>query len=241
MVRPLPVAGADDGWAGTTRDAADARNVAAGAAPARRHLERDAARRHRAGRAHGAAAVRGEGGGRDAGDGGDPADRTRRRMRLPRHLGGDRGLTAPARADEPDQGLLDRLPRGPVRDRHRAARELGGDAPDGERSGRARSAAEVGDLDRAGGGEQQVLELEAAVRDPVRLGVLEPGERAFQHAAELRERQAPGVRAQRPPLGMLGDDVRRPVDVEAIEDGHDVRVRQRARGRTHARGRGAAP
>ena len=57
--------------------------------------------------------------------------------------------------------------------------------------------AEVGDLHPTVGGDHDVLGLEVAVHDAVRLGVREPGEHPLHHADELRERQPADVRPQR--------------------------------------------
>ena len=63
---------------------------------------------------------------------------------------------------------------------------------------------------------------------PCCLGVGEPGEQALEHAADLRERQLPHVRAQRAALDVLHRDVRRAVVLEVVVHGDDVRVAQRA-------------
>ena len=107
--------------------------------------------------------------------------------------------------------------------------------------------AEVGDLHPPVGRDHEVLGLEVAVDDPVLLGVREPGEQPLEHAADLRERQLPDVRAQRPALDVLHRDVRRAVVLEVVVDGDDVRVRERpgdarlaheALARTRGRSRG---
>ena len=87
--------------------------------------------------------------------------------------------------------------------------------------------AEVGDLHAPVGRDHEVLGLEVAVDDAVRLRVGEPGEQAFEHAADLRQRHPADVRAQRAALDVLHRDVRRAVVLEVVVHGDDVRVRQR--------------
>ncbi len=55
-----------------------------------------------------------------------------------------------------------------------------------------------------------------------------PGEQPLEHAADLRERQVADERPQRPALDVLHRDVRRPLVLEVVVDGDDVRVAQRA-------------
>ena len=54
------------------------------------------------------------------------------------------------------------------------------------------------------------------------------GEQALEHAADLRQRHPPDVRAQRAALDVLHRDVRRAVVLEVVVDRDDVRVAQRA-------------
>ncbi len=88
---------------------------------------------------------------------------------------------------------------------------------------------EVGDLDAAVRADHQVLRLEVAVHDAVLLRRAEPGQQALEHAADLRERHPPDVRAQRAALDVLHRDVGRPVVLEVVEHRDHVRVDERAR------------
>ena len=70
------------------------------------------------------------------------------------------------------------------------------------------------------------------MHDSAALGVREPRQDALEEPDELRQRQVPHVRAQRPLREVLHRDVRRAVVLEEVVDGDDVRMAQRAR---HAR------
>ena len=72
-----------------------------------------------------------------------------------------------------------------------------------------------------------VLGLEVAVHDPLRLGAGQAGQHALQHAGALGQRHPPHPRPQRAPLDVLHRDVRRPVVLEVVVHGHDVRVAER--------------
>ena len=117
---------------------------------------------------------------------------------------------------------------------------LGGDvvgradrrARGGEPRGAARAIerlgdAEVGDLDPAVGGDEQVLRLEVAVHDPEALGMREAGEDVEQHAGRLLRRQRRLVAPQRPARHELHGDERNPVVLEEVVHRDEVRVRER--------------
>ena len=65
------------------------------------------------------------------------------------------------------------------------------------------------------------------MHDPLRLGAGQAGQDALQHAGALGQRHPPHPRPQRAPLDVLHRDVRRPVVLEVVVHGHDVRVAER--------------
>jgi hypothetical protein len=139
-----------------------------------------------------------------------------------------------------ERHAADRVEVGPGADvlRHRLlGRHVGRGADGGPGRGEERAGLhlvrrlrdpEVGDLHAPVRRDHQVLGLEVAVDDPVLLGEREPGEQPLEHAADLRERQVPDERPQRAALDVLHRDVGRPVVLEVVVHGDDVRVAQGA-------------
>ena len=87
---------------------------------------------------------------------------------------------------------------------------------------------EVGDLGVPVGGQQHVLGLEVAVHDPLRGRLGEPAQHALEHARDVRQRQPPDERPQRPALEVLHRDERHAVVLEVLDHRHDARVVERA-------------
>jgi hypothetical protein len=83
---------------------------------------------------------------------------------------------------------------------------------------------EVGDLHPSVKRHQQVLRLEVAMHDPVRLAMGEPGQNPLQNAGDLSRREPADVLAQRPVGQVLHRDVGHRAVLEVLVHGDDVGV-----------------